>query len=78
MRAKKQENRVHRYLLEHHSVTRAVAMNELGVANLPEVIRRLRNRGIDIESLKIDGINRFGEEVTYVCYVMPEKSVNME
>ena len=62
--------RVLKYIRDFGSVTRAEAMSELGIANLPAVIDILRNKqGHDIETLEIKAKNRYGQNITYAQYV---------
>lgn len=70
--------RVMQYIRDFGSITRAEAMSELGIANLPAVIDILRNkRGHDIETLEIKSKNRYGQNITYAKYVLG-KNENME
>jgi len=45
-----QEQRVLNYLKDNKGITRYIAMEQLYILNLPEVIRKLRSRGHDIVS----------------------------
>ena len=65
-----QSQRVLNYIKDFGSITRAEAMSEIGVANLPAVIDILRHKqGHDIETLEIEALNRYGQKITYAKYV---------
>ena len=73
-----QQQRVLNYINDFGSITRAEAMSELGIANLPAVIDILRNKqGHDIETLEIKAKNRYGQNITYAKYVFGNNE-NME
>ena len=46
----KQEEILLQYMRTHRSVTRATGMSKLGIANTPEIIRRLKHCGHLIDS----------------------------
>ena len=46
-----QGEKVIQYLEEHEFLTRRTAMNKLYINNLPDVVRRLRLKGIKIETV---------------------------
>lgn len=52
-----QTERVKAYIKLHGSIDRAQALNALNVFNLPEVIRKLRAKGEDIETVNVKGHN---------------------
>lgn len=60
------------YLMEDKSVSRGVALRRLGIANLPEIVRRLRKNGWPIDTNKTACINRYGEKTTYADYRLRE------
>ena len=62
--------RVHEYIENHGSITRAQAMNDIGVANLPAVIADLRKKGVAITTLNIEANNRYGEKISYAKYIL--------
>lgn len=75
MKAKgnRQCDRVLRYLQTQGSITRAQAMADIGVANLPAVIDDLRHKvGVDIQTNIVKGTNRYGEKITYAKYTLKE------
>lgn len=68
-----QAQRVLNYIHDFGSVTRAEAMMDLGIANLPAVIDVLRNKqGYNIDTLEIKSKNRYGQNITYAKYVFGE------
>ena len=76
MKAKgnRQYDRVLRYMQTQGSITRAQAMNDIGVANLTAVIDYLRHRvGVPIKTNIVKGTNRYGEKTTYAKYYIEEE-----
>lgn len=65
---KAQRDRLYLYLLEHDSISRTSALSRLGIANLPEIVRQLRVRGIPIRSQQVRKVNRYGVKVKYTKY----------
>lgn len=64
-----QAHRVLDYINDFGSISRAEAMNDLGIANLPAVIEDLRHRhGYNIVTKEIKAKNRYGEPITYARY----------
>ena len=81
MKAKgnRQSDRVLRYMQTQGSITRAQAMNDIGVANLTAVIGYLRhNVGVPIKTNMVEGTNRYGEKITYAKYSIEEEQYNDE
>ena len=81
MKAKgnRQYDRVLRYMQTQGSITRAQAMNDIGVANLTAVIDYLRHRvGVPIKTNLVKGTNRYGEKITYAKYSIEEEQYNDE
>lgn len=66
--SKLQEERVLKYMDETGDITRLDAMLDLGIANLPAVINRLRKDGYNIKTEKVKSKNRYGEPITYAKY----------
>lgn len=56
------------YLWTHEKVTRIDGFTELGIANFPEAVRKLRKHGVPVEMEMVSGINRYGEAVRYGEY----------
>lgn len=76
MKAKgnRQCDRVLRYMQTQGSITRAQAMADIGVANLPAVIDDLRHKvGVPIKTNIVKGTNRYGEKITYAKYSIEEE-----
>lgn len=68
-----QAQRVVQYIRDFGSITRAEAMSDLGVANLPAVIDDLRHQhGYNIRTNIIKAKNRYGEKITYANYTFEE------
>lgn len=68
--------RVLNYIMDFGSITRAQAMTDLGIANLPAVIEVLRNhKGYDIDTDIVTAINRYGETVHYAKYTLPHYEI---
>ena len=65
--------RVMKYIECFGGITRADAMQELGIANLPAVISNLRQDGAEIITEDVHARNRWGEKITYARYVLPKK-----
>lgn len=64
----KQCERILQYLDEHGSITRAEAMNELGIANFTARISDLRRAGVELDTETVSQKNRYGERVKYFRY----------
>ena len=72
-RTPKQANRVMRYMTQFGSITRAEALMELGIANLPAVIDVLRHKfKVNIITEEVKSLNRFEEKITYARYRIAE------
>ena len=68
-RIPKQVNRVLRYIEQFGSITRAEALMDLGIANLPAVIDTLRHKwNVNIITEEVKALNRFNEKITYARY----------
>ena len=63
-----QRDRLYLYLQEHESVSRSSALSRLGIANLPEIVRQLRVRGIPIKGEQVKKVNRYGQRIKYTKY----------
>lgn len=57
-----QEQKVLNYLKDNKGITRYIAMEQLHVLNLPEVIRKIRSRGVEVNSYTMK--NKKGEHWT--------------
>ena len=61
--------RVLRYIMDFGSITRAEALMDLGIANLPAVIDDLRHKkGYPIVTDEVKAKNRYGQNITYARY----------
>lgn len=69
-----QERRLLEYLESHQCVSRYTGMAKCGIANVPEIIRRLKENGVRIESAWTTKTNRWGEKVRYKRYFLEGKS----
>lgn len=64
-----QAERVAYYMTKFGSITRAEALMDLGIANLPAVIDIMRHKyNMDIVTEEVKGLNRFEEKITYARY----------
>lgn len=70
---KRQHERILAYINEHGSITPMEAFSELGITKLSTRIGEMIVDGIEIEKEREQGINRFGEKVTYMRYRKGEK-----
>lgn len=57
------------YMEGHRSISRASALSKLGIANLPEIVRQLRVRGIPIRSEQTEKVGRNGRKVKFTKYI---------
>lgn len=65
--------RVLYYIAHFGSITRAEALMDLGIANLPAVIDDLRHKkGRNIITEEVEGLNRFEQKITYARYRFDE------
>ena len=60
-----QEKRLLEYLQTHSCVSRYTGMAKCGIANVPEIIRRLKAAGHPIGDEWASKTNRWGEKVRY-------------
>lgn len=70
---KRQHERILAYINEYGSITPMEAFSELGITKLSTRIGEMIVDGIEIEKKREQGINRFGEKVTYMRYRKGEK-----
>ena len=65
--------RVIEYIIRFGSITRAEALMDLGIANLPAVIDDLRHKhGQNIITEEVEGLNRYEQKITYARYKFAE------
>lgn len=62
-----QQGRILRYCEEHDGITRAEALNNLAVGNLPARINEMIDNYV-IDKTWERGVNEFGEEYKYIRY----------
>ena len=66
--------RVAYYMAHFGSITRAEALMELGIANLPAVIDDLRHKkGKNIITEEVETLNRYEQKITYARYKFAEE-----
>lgn len=63
------QKRVLDYMHEHGSISSKQALEEIGDGRLSNTIMGLRQKGYDIDCLRIDIQNRYGEATWYGKYV---------
>lgn len=75
-----QKKRVLKYMETNGSITPLDAMQLFGVMRLSAIIYDLRHSdGYNIETLKNDGVNRFGQATRYAVYILhPDAEENDE
>ncbi len=66
---KSQNLRLHAYM-KRKSITAQEALSELGIARLAARIRDLRDRGVGIHKIMVEGHNRYGEKVRFARYFL--------
>lgn len=66
-----QQKRVLKHLEKHGSIEPLVALSQLGIYRLSDVIFKLRTEhNIEIETKMTNGLNRFQERVKFATYVL--------
>ena len=63
-------------LIQEHprGVTRAKAMSMAGILNYPACIQSIREKGVPVVCDRVETINRFGRDVSYGVYRIPDKA----
>ena len=61
------------YMKVHKGITSMDAFTDLGITRLSARIKELRESGYDIDTIMMEGMNRFGEPVRYGLYRLVEK-----
>lgn len=64
-----QTDRVFSHLVENKTITQLEAYNLFGTFSLAKIISCLRKKGFKIETVKQQGLNRFGDKVHFAQYV---------
>lgn len=67
-----QANIIINHMNRKGSITSLEAFDRYGITRLAARIHDLRARGIDIRTVRIDHINRYGEHCQYAKYVLKE------
>lgn len=67
-----QNMRVYAYMKQHGSITRRQAFDELDIANVTARITELREMGVGIVTIKVDGQNRYGEKTQHAVWRLKE------
>lgn len=58
------------YMKLHKGITSMDAFTDLGITRLSARIKELRESGYSIDTIMMEGMNRFGEAVRYGKYVL--------
>lgn len=70
-----QAERVAYYMTKFGSITRAEALMDLGIANLPAVIDDLRHKkGYPVVTEEVEGLNRYEQKITFARYYIDWES----
>ena len=64
-----QKDRVKQHLISVGKITSWEAIKHFGATRLSDIIYRLRDEGMIIESKRVSSINRFGDSVHFVDYI---------
>lgn len=64
-----QQDRVFNYLVEYKSITQLEAYQRFATFSLAKIISNLRKKGFKIETVRKQGLNRFGDKVHFAEYV---------
>lgn len=64
------ETRVLQYIDQHGSISSKEAVDHLGDGRLSETILQLRRKGFNIETVRVDSTNRYGEPCWYGRYIL--------
>ena len=72
----KPQERVIEYMRRNGAITNNEAVAHLGNGRLSETIRKLRRKGYDIETVMVEGANRYGEPSRYGKYILHENEVS--
>ena len=69
--------RIYDYMSKFGSISPMEAFSDLGETKLATRIGEMRRRGIEIDQREETGVNRFGQEVRYMRYWLPENKKNV-
>lgn len=67
-----QRERVLKYMQDFGSITSWEAYQELGITQLGARIHELKQRGVDIITEPVNKVNRYGEPVRFVKYMVAD------
>ena len=73
-----QKDMVLRHLQDYGSITSWEAIEEYGITRLSDVVFRLRNEGVRIDSKNETRNNRYGTPTTFSRYTLVHECVQME
>lgn len=65
-----QEDMILEYMETHRGITQAEAIEALGCYRLGARIFDLKERGVNVETVMEDGVNRFGVKTRYARYFL--------
>ena len=64
------------WLKTHASISSMEAINNFGATRLGAIIFNLRKRGYNIETVMVDGRDRFGNKMTFARYYLRDSPVD--
>lgn len=64
------------WLQTHASISSMDAINNFGATRLSAIIFNLRKRGHNIETVMVDGRDRFGHKMTFARYYLRDSPVD--
>lgn len=64
------------WLQTHASISSMDAINNFGATRLSAIIFNLRNRGYNIETVMVDGRDRFGNQMRFARYYLRDSPVD--
>ena len=65
-------NKVQLHLIENGSITSWEAIKEYGATRLSSIIFNLRKRGMNIETIMTDFVDKYGDKSKYAVYTLME------
>ena len=74
MPKKTQEMKIMEHLKRYGRITTIEARSLYGITRPSNVIHNLRCNGFNIETVRIEAINRYGNPTTYATYVLRKES----
>lgn len=64
------------WLQTHASISSMEAIKEFGATRLSAIVFNLRKRGYDIETVMVDGRDRFGNPMRFARYYLRDSTVD--